>query len=85
MNFWTNKNMQKRTQAPKPIFLGLQSEKSGNQVPHFDFVENYLKFAHEMSVHNGSYTFPNELTRFPIGAKPISWKIQKHRKNAVII
>ena len=26
------KNLQKRPQAPKPIFLGLESEKSGNQI-----------------------------------------------------
>ena len=30
------KNMQKRPHAQKPIFLGLKSEKSGNQVPTFD-------------------------------------------------
>ena len=32
--------MQKRPQAPKPIFLGLESEKSENQVPYFENFEN---------------------------------------------
>ena len=36
------KTMQKRPRAPKPIFLGLESEKSGNQVPNFDVVGNIL-------------------------------------------
>ena len=31
-----NKNCQKRPQAPKPIFLGLESEKYENMVPHFE-------------------------------------------------
>ena len=60
-------NMQKRPQAPKPIFLGLGSEKS----------ENHLKFAHNISVHNGSYAFPNELVRFRNEAKPIWVETQK--------
>ena len=30
------KNCQKRPQAPKPIFLGLESEKSGNGIPIFE-------------------------------------------------
>ena len=30
------KNMQKRPQAPKPIFLGLESEKSEKQIPYFE-------------------------------------------------
>ena len=34
------KNKQKRPQAPKPIFLGLESEKSGNQVLFFEKFEN---------------------------------------------
>ena len=38
----------------------------------------YFKFAHEISVHNGSYAFPNELMRFPNEAKPIWVEIQKH-------
>ena len=58
--------MQKRPQAQQPIFLGLGSEKSENMVPKFEIFEKYLKFAHEMSVHNGSYAFPNELMRFRI-------------------
>ena len=39
-------NMQKRPQAPTPIFLGLESEKSENQVPSFKIFENNLKFTH---------------------------------------
>ena len=64
--FLDMKNMQKRPQAPTPILLGLESEKSENGIPNFDFFEKYLKFAHGISVLNGSYTFPNELTRFRI-------------------
>ena len=63
--------MQKRPQAPKPIFLGLESEKSGNQVPTFEFFEKYLKLAHGISVQNGSYAFPNELMWFRNEATPI--------------
>ena len=40
MIFWTTKNMQKRPQAKKPIFVGLESEKSENQVPK---IEEYQK------------------------------------------
>ena len=77
--------MQKRPQAPQPILLALESEKSENTVPNFEIFENYLKCVHELSVHNGCDTFPNELMRFPIEAKPIWVEIQKHFKNAVII
>ena len=84
MIFWTNKNRQKRPQAPKPIFLGLESEKSENQVPNFENFEQYIKDAPNKTVQNGSYTSPNELMRFPNEAKPILVKIQKHCKNAVI-
>ena len=31
------KNRQKRPQAQKPILLGLESEKSENQIPNSDF------------------------------------------------
>ena len=64
-------NLQKRPQAPKPIFLGLESEKSENYIPNFEKFEKYLKFAPEISVHNGCDAFPNELASFPIKAKPI--------------
>ena len=77
------KNTQKRPQAQKPICLGLESEKSGNQVPNFGNSENYIKFAHELFVHNGSYAFPNELMRFRIEAKPIWEEIQKRCKNVL--
>ena len=79
------KKRQKRPQARKPIFLGLESEKSENMIPHFEKNEKSMKFAHEISVQNGSYTFPSELVRFRIEAKPIWGKIQKHCKHAVII
>ena len=65
------KKSQKRPQARKPILLGLESEKSGNQVHVFDKFEKYLKFAHENSVQNGSYAFPNQLVRFRFEAKTI--------------
>ena len=77
------KNCQKRPQARKPIFLGLESEKTGNQVPSFEIFEKYHKFGHGISVQNGSYAFPNELTRFRNEAKLIWGQIQKHCKNAV--
>ena len=75
---------QKTSTGPKADFLILESEKSGNQVPNFEIFENYMKFAHRISVQNGSYAFPNELMRFRNEAKPIWEKIQKHCKNAVI-
>ena len=79
------KNLQKRPQAPKPMFLGQESEKSENMLPTFENCEKYIKFVHKLSVHNGSDAFPNELMRFRIEAKAIWDKIQKHCKNAVII
>ena len=65
-------NLQKRPQAHKPMFLGLESEKSGNLVPFFEFVERSLKG----SVQNGSDVFPNELARFRNEANPIWEKIR---------
>ena len=35
-------NCKKRPQAPKPIFLGLESEKSENQIPNFENFEKNL-------------------------------------------
>ena len=84
MIFWTCKNVKKRPQAPKPILLGLGSEKSVNQVPNFE-KKKYIKDAPKQTVHNGSSIFANELMRFPNEATPIWDKIQKHCKNAVII
>ena len=54
-------------------------------VPKFGFFTNYLKFAHDDSVQDGSDAFPNELVRFRFEATPIWEKIQTHCKNAVII
>ena len=36
------KNTQKRHRAPKHILLGLKSEKSESQVPHYENLENIL-------------------------------------------
>ena len=77
--------MQKRPQAPKPIFLGLKSEKSENMVLNFEIFEKYIKDAPKQTVQNGCDAFPNELTRFRNEAKPIWVEIQKQCKNAVII
>ena len=66
VNRWTKKTRKQRPQAQKPIFLGLESEKSENQVSHFEIFEKDLKFVHGISVHNGSDAFPNELARFRI-------------------
>ena len=79
------KNKQKRPQATKPIFLGLESEKSENMVPKIEIFEKYIKDAPTKTVQNGSYTSPNELVRFRNEAKTIWVEIQKHCKNAVII
>ena len=62
-DFLDQQNMQKRPQTNKPICVGLESEKYEYRIPNF---EKYLKFAHAISVQNGSYTFPNELARFRI-------------------
>ena len=69
--------------GPKTHFLGLEYEKSGNQVPNFNFLKN-MKNVNANSVHNGSDAFPNELTRFRIEAKPIWETNQKHCTHAVI-
>ena len=37
------RNCQKRPQATKPILLGLEYEKSGNQIPFFENFENMKK------------------------------------------
>ena len=76
MIFWTPRTFP----GPKTHILGLEYEKSGNQVPRFEKFEKYFKSVHEMSVQNGCDAFPNELTRFQFEAKPIWDKIQKHRK-----
>ena len=85
MIFGHPKTLPKRPQAPKPIFLGLESEKSENQVPNFEFVEKYIKDVPKKTVQNGSYTSPNELMRFPNEATPIWVEIQRHCNKAVVI
>ena len=52
---------QKTSTGPKTHFLGLKSEKSGNQVPKFEYFEKYEKDAHNKTMHNGSSTFANEV------------------------
>ena len=76
--------MPTRHRAQKHTYLGLEYEKSGNQVPYISDFEKNLKDAHKQSVQNGSDTFPNELVWFHVEAKPIWEKIQKRCKNAVI-
>ena len=78
----TGKNV---TGPQQLIFLGLESEKSENLIPNFEISEKCEKHAHGISVQDGSYAFPKELTRFRNEAKPIGDNIQKHCKNAVII
>ena len=82
--FLDKKNMQKRPQARKPIFLGLESENFENMIPKFESFEKYMKCAHDFSVLIGSYDSPNGLTRVQNIEKSIWVKIQKHCKNAVI-
>ena len=65
-NFLDQQNMQTRPQGTKPIFLGLESEKSENQASHFENFVKYIKDAPNKTVQNGSYTSPNELMRFRI-------------------
>ena len=71
-----HKNRQKSPQAQKPIFLGLESEKSENMVPNFENFERYITDAPKKTVQNGSYASPNELVRFRNEAKPIWWKFK---------
>ena len=63
-------NMQTRPQAPKPIFLGLESEKYENWIPTFVFWK-YIKDAPKKTVQNGCDAFPNEFTRFRFEATPM--------------
>ena len=63
--------MPTRHRAQKHTYLGLEYEKSGNPVPYISDFEKNLKDAHKHSVQNGCDTFPNELMRFHIEAKPI--------------
>ena len=64
-----------RHQAQKQILLGLEYEKSGDQVPNISDFEKKLEDAHKHSVQNGCDTFPKELAWFHIEAKPIWEKI----------
>ena len=76
--------MPTRHRAQKHTYLGLEYEKSGNQVPYISDFENNLKDALKQSVQIGCDTFPNELMRFHFEAKPIWKNIRKHFKNEVI-
>ena len=62
-----------------------RSGMSKNFIEVFTILKFSYKFAHDLSVQNGSDAFPNELMRFRNEAKPIWDTIQKHCKNAVII
>ena len=77
--------MQKRPQAKKPIFLGLESEKSENLVSNFGSFGKCMKDAPKQTVLNGSYTSPNGLMRDRNNEKTIWVEIQKHCKNVVTI
>ena len=70
------KNMQKRPQARTPIFLGLGSGKTENQVLNFENFEKYIKDAPKKTVQNGSYTSPNELVRFRNEQHRFGWKFK---------
>ena len=74
--------MPTRHRAQKHTYLGLEYEKSGNQVPYISDFEKDLEDAHKNSVQIGCDTFPNELVWFHIEAKPIWKKIQKHCEHA---
>ena len=76
--------MATRHRAQKHTLLGLEYEKSVNQVPCISEFEKELKDAHKKSVQNGCDTFPNKLVWLHIEANPIWEKIQTHGKNAVI-
>ena len=52
-DFLDQQNKQKRPQAPKPIFLGLESEKAENMVPSFEIFGKYIKDAPKKSLQNG--------------------------------
>ena len=71
-------NQQKRHRAPTHMLLCLKSENMETRFHILRFLKKYLKFAHEMPVHNGCDALPNELMRFRIEAKPIWEKILKH-------
>ena len=58
----------------------MEYEKSGNRVPYISDFEKNLKDAHRNSVQNGCDTFPNELMRFHIEAKPIWDKLKNNVK-----
>ena len=85
MIFGHPKNVQKRPQAPKPIFWALEYEYSGNQVPNFEECQKNGTCAPENSLQIGVYTSPKGLTRNQNNEKPIWAKFQKHCKNAVTI
>ena len=76
--------MPTRHRARKQIYLGLEYEKSGNQVPYISDFEQKLNDTHSNSVQNGCDTFPNELVWFWFEAKPIWGKIKKYCENTVI-
>ena len=61
--FFLTKKVPRTSPGPNTDFLGLESEKSGNQVPFFEIFEKHEKDAPKKTVQNGSYTSPNGLAR----------------------
>ena len=84
-DFLDIKNCQKRPQAPKPIFVGLESEKSGNLVPNFENFKKYLKFARGILCAEWLWRFSKRAHEVPNWSKTDLGEILKHCKNAVII
>ena len=50
-------NKQKRPQAPNPILLGLESEKSENQVPNLENLKNMLNLLMKIPGRMGQTLF----------------------------
>ena len=85
MIFWTQKTFKKRPQAKKPIFLGLESEKSENLVQHFEIFEKYIKDVPKKTCAEWIIHFSKRAHEVPKWSKTNLVEIQKHCKNVVII
>ena len=71
--------MPTRHRAPKHTYLGLEYENLEIRF-HISQIWKNLKDALKPSVQIGCDTFPNELMRFHVEAKPIWKEILKHCK-----
>ena len=80
VNYWTCQNVPR----PKNTLFGSGIWEIWKPGSIFWKVWKYHKDVHDNFVQNGCDTFPNELMRFHIEAKPIWEKMQKHCKNVVI-